>query len=383
MRRCVAIDKDGNLEFSFRTIKEAGLSIGLTPAKVRRAIVEKKLAGGYKWLYESDYLAIVSKGNRNLLAWGGKRQKRECSPMHEETKEKIRKTKMRNRMYRDRILRETWKKFSPYHIRWLHDLKDTWLAHPELGIRPAILADYYQDKRDKEIAGLASLLITPASNCYDAVLKYRRIVGEHPWAWFERRVFCQVEGLRESELARIVAFFDEWWVECFKYGGYSSIEDCVRNLSERDGMTYLEIMERVSRARYVRVKRSRLGELLLVFSKCEGLGIGLWDLDREKVEIPPSFLMKSFLRTWMPDFMRFGSAEEAIDLFGMDRVDFFYCALAYEALKKVRPKECSRYASFFQAEWLHFSDVRPSVWEGRLPKIDFRVEGDCVWQEEE
>lgn len=383
MRPCVCVDKEGNLVSSFLTIKEAALSVGLLPDRVRKAIVGKKIVGGYMWLYESDYIVIVSKGKRDILAWGKKKPKWKRGPMGEETKEKIRKMKMRNKMYRERIFRDSWEKFSQHHIQWLHELKRAWLAHPELGIRATLLADYYQDKRDKEIACLASLLIPPSAHCYDAVLKYRRIIGEHPWEWFEARVFCHTEGLRESENARIAAFFNEWWVECFKFGHYPSIEDCVRSLSERDGMTYLEIMERICRVRYVRAKRSRLGELLLVFSKCEGLGTGLWNLDREEVEIPPSFLMTSFLRTWMPDFMRLGSAEAAIDLFGMDRVDFFYCALAYEELKKVRPKECSRYASFFQETWLHHSDVKSSDWRERLPKIDFDVDGEDVWQEEE
>ena len=381
MRRCVAIDKHGKVVMMFGTMKEAADQMGLLPDRIRKAIVNRKIVADLMWMYEDDYIKAVGMGRVDFLAWGEKpKAKKKPKKRREptmETRLKIAITKQRNEEYRRRSFRNVWASFSRLHVPWLMQLKDAWLERikTEIPIRPDMLAEYYPDKRDKDVAMITSLLISRGKTCYDGVQMFRKIMGEHPWQWFKDRGFVDVAGLSYYNRRRIFLFFSEWWQECFKYAQDDSIEDCIKRICRRDGLSYCEMIERTSFFPGWNPSRLRYFELSLVCSRSDGLGTGLWEIARRDLCLPIVGPVLAFLRTWMPDASRYGSLDECKTLFGMDDVDFYYCEQAYSELTHFRPKECSRYASFYQAAYNHCTvDYDRCEWRSRQPQILFEPE---------
>ena len=367
MRKCVAIDKDGRAVGMYDAITEAAMQMGLLPGRIRQAIVNKTIVNDLKWMYEEDYMAYVSKGNADKLAWGKDNKRHKHFAF--ETLVRMRATKQRNREYRKKVIADSFRAFTKCHVAWMKELKDVYLARGDFGIRPEILADYYNDIRDKEIALLVSVMLPMTENTLDAVTRFHSLIGEHPWEWFKERRFSVENQYTFVEKCRIIPFLNEWWREMFKDNDYASLGECVKNVSERDGISYLDMMIRTKK-----VSMLRLATVLLVFSRCDGFGQGLWNIDREDIKIPVRSVLITFLQTWFPDCTKYGELDECIELFGMDSIDFFYCYLAYEELKKFRPKECARYVNFYSEAYKRHTHHKPYVWLTKSPKIDFSLE---------
>lgn len=375
MRRCVAINNKGDVEAAFGTIKEAASFYGLLIDRVHKAITRKKIVNNLKWMYEEDYDAAIKRGLKKQIAWEDENVKKKRKPMSRETKEKIAKTVKLRKEYRRRYFANVFRNFAKYHIQWMRELKDKLLESGDFGIRPELIADYYEDLRDKEVAMLASIFIDTGEECYEMVQRYRSIIGEHPWEWFKTRGFSSDDSLSEKE-QRIIPFFDEWWQECFKHGAYESIGDCVKKICERDYMAYDEMILKTSETMWWNVEPFRVALFLLVFSDADGLGQDLWHIDRMSVKIPVTGDLYAFMKTWMPDASKIGNPDECVKFFDMDSIDFYYCFLAYEDFKKAHPKECGKYVSFYSEAYAKGTRYFPSEWERALKKINFPSENE-------
>ena len=372
---CVAINENGDVAMAFESLKGAASFMDLLPDRVRKAIVEEKIVSGYRWMYTEDYEALTKKERKSLFPQ--KRKRRKATKEEKNAiQSKRRDTNATNAFYRKQQFAKAFADFAKHHIPWMHELKDKWLEQFDIGIRPELLADYYEEKQDKEIALLASLLITTGDKCYQRVQQYRDILGDHPWEWFKSREFANRQDVWVGERYRIFKFFHEWWVECFKYGTYDSIEDCVMDHTDDGALSCYEVLMRLVESYGWKIPKIRIAHLLLVLSHSDGLGEGLWGISREDVDIPVTMALNAFLRTWMPDAPRYGKPDECAGLFGMDSVDFYYCYLAYEELKRFRPDECGKYASFYYKTYMRHSHNDPSVWRNKQPKIIFSPESE-------
>lgn len=340
------------------------MQMGLRPDRVRKAIVNKVIVDGLRWMYEEDYMAYVSQGKLDKLTWGKSKKKRK--KMSFDTVVRMKETKHRNKEYQKIVVRDSFREFAKHHIAWMKELRDAFLARGDFGIRPEMLADYYENIRDKEIALLVSVMLPFTENTLEAVTRFHALIGEHPWEWFKERHFSVGDQYTYVERNRVIPFLNEWWGEMFRENNYASLGECIKHVSERDGISYLDMMLRTKK-----VSTLRLAVLLLVFSRCDGLGSGLWNIDRKDIQIPVKSVLIPFLKMWFPDNAKYGKHDECIELFDMDSIDFYYCYLAFEELKKFRPKECSRYVNFYNEAYGHHMRYKRSVWVERLPKIEF------------
>ena len=376
-RGCVALDLKGNFVGHYNSLKEGALAQGVLPNCVRMACVRKWVSGGLRWMYDEDYTAFLQKARPGDLPWRMKERKGRRRKVTEESKRQMKETKEKNTVYRRELVTKWFLEYSDLHVKWLHELKDKWLERGVFTIDPSIIADYYVDKRDKEVALFASLLIATGGRCYDRVQTYRKMMGNHPWEWFKNRGFVAVEDVWHGEAKRIFAYFNELWENCFKYGSYPSIEACVKELMRICGISYVEAIEKTIANDYVHVKKTRLAHLTLVLSNAETFGRCVWDITRADVKYPITDGLKAFLRTWMPDYHKCGKDYEDYPvLFGMDSVDFYFSYLAYEDLSIFRPTECSRYSSWYNIVYSNKSHYKPYVWMRKMPKIIFSPENE-------
>lgn len=370
MRKCVAIDSSGNAAMCFDTLKGAGSFMDVKPKSVFDAIAKKKTLAGHKWMYQEEYDALTDK-EREQLAWA--KPTRKIRKLTKEEKVQQTRRRVMRLSYAKTQLASSFSCFAKYHLEWLNQLKDVWLESMNMGIRPELLADYYKDKRDKEVALLASLLIAHGERCYGRVQKFRKMLGRHPWRWFEKRGFANANHVGKIDKVRVFRFFNEWWQECFKYGSFSSIENCVKAYCLH-GFTLAEAINRISCVDVQKISWWRITHVLLILSDAEGVGQSLWDIRREDVQIHVTASMFAFMLTWLPEARRLGKPNDCVRLFGMDSIDFLYCYLAYEELKRLRPKECSRYATYYQTVYESRSKVKENVWRKKQPKISFTPE---------
>lgn len=370
MRKCVAIDSKGNAAMCFDTLKGAASFMDVKPKDVFIAVTKKRTLAGHKWMYQEEYDALTDE-ERKELAWEKPTRKIRKLTKDEKAQQKHRRSMRVS--YTKAQLASSFTCFAKYHLAWLNKLKDEWLKTMNMGIRPELLADYYKDKRDKEIALLASLLIAHGDRCYGRVQKFRKMLGRHPWRWFEKRGFANASNVGKIDKVRVFRFFNEWWQECFECGSFSSIENCVKAYCLHD-FTMPEAIYRISYIDNQKVSWWRITQMLLILSNADGIGQSLWDIDRKDVQVHVTTPMFAFMLMWMPEARKVGTPNECVDMFGMDSIDFLYCYLAYEELKKLRPKECSRYATYYQTVYENRTTIVPSIWHKKQPKISFTPE---------
>lgn len=379
-RRCLAIASDGSPVSVFSSLKDAAYSYNVQPSRIWNAITTRQILLELMWMYEEDYFKVLENGKESSLAWGKnqKKPKRKRGKMSDAIREKIALTKSRNSAYCRNAIFKFYKEFSTFHVDWMKRLKNAFLSINDFGIRPELLADYYTDIRDKEIALLASLIVPFGDKCLPTVMSLRSTMGETPWEWFKNRGFYNATGLNRMMSANLFTLLDSWWEECFKFGSYDSIEKCVASKSELYGISLLNVIEKISKGKMKTISHMRMALFLLICSHSDGLGQGLWNIPRERVILPITGGLKGFLQTWLPDFTRVGSPDECVSLFDMDTIDFYYCHLAYERLKICRPKECSQYASFFHNAYTHRVKYNQKKWESMFPTIDFTRNEDWI-----
>lgn len=378
MRRCVALSMDGKLMGAWTSLKEAAAANGLLPPRVWAAITKKKTPLNLIWMYEEDYMRVADKIAAGDLPWRKKKPGKKRGKMSEKTKEQMRLTKSRNASYRKETIQRHFLEWAVFHVQWLRELKDKWIERGVFLNDPTILADYYGDKRDKEVALFASLLIAAGDRYYERVQTYRKILGEHPWEWFKNRGFATLgDVVWVFEATRIFKFFNELWENCFKYGNHSSIESCITAMHDTMEFSYLEAVKRSVGDLGRSVSHTRMAWVLLVLSDAEVFGRGIWSITRKDVVFPIANNFKMFLRTWMPDFQKLGKDfTDYPSLFGMDSVDFYLSFLAYEDFSKYRPTICSKYSSWYNCAYSSGTYYEPYKWRKKLPEIIFSPESE-------
>lgn len=364
--RCVAVDQSGMIAMTFDNADEAAKYIGVSTQTIAKYARTNTIYKGYLWATEKDYIKTAGRGKLDKYRFVERNEKttkkRILDP--DEEFEKQAEYALTRIIQRNAIGIRTEKIFG-YVRPWVKELVLSWVGKSGERITPWMLADYYTDKRDKEIALLAALLIYHDSDVYGSVEKARKTIGEHPWDYFSNRFFA------DKTSGRLGSLLNEFWTECFSVGHYDSIGDMVDGVSERDNMSYLDVLLRLTEGLNISMKEP-LSVFLLVVGNTDGIGLELWDFPRKEINVHFTTRMKDFLMKWIPEYWLYGSAEDCVSLLGMEHLDFFVFYLAYRDLRNASPEECAKFEKFYKETYTGKRvRCKQSIWDDFLPKTAF------------
>lgn len=281
---------------------------------------------------------------------------------------------------RKKFIADYFLNISRFHRPWLVELAERYKARGEFPAIPLlILPSYYSDSRDIEVAAFASLLIDEGDDALVHISEFREMLGESPWEWFEKRRFVHLSigqsssaktgGVTNRKIARL---FDRIWGECRTDSGVQAIGATAVAVCTDMRCEMLDAIYFLTDGCGIDDVAYRIRLLLLLLSASDGFSLGLWGIGQEELKCPLTRDLRMFLRTWFPDYMRYGGADEAIRLFGFGRnCDFFYAYLGYKELQARHPRECSEKATRYLSWYTNGTYVKPYCWRRILPQIDF------------
>lgn len=273
------------------------------------------------------------------------------------------------------------------HIRpWLLGMAERYI---ERGIFPmlaqSILPSYYEDKNDKEIAAFASLLLAPESE-FDRIQAFREMMGEHPFLWFGKRDYVILStGANQNKLIggvpgwKIARLMEKLWqrgrMDAQEGDGTYYVLTPIMvtlNVKYLNWLPEDVILEMIGDCLPKSEALNRIRLALLVLLTSDGIGQDVWSVEPERLRCPLSTKITPFLETWFPDYTRYGTRDEAIELFDMPHhYDFFYAYLAYMEIGKRKTRECSRLATTYR-RWYDRGDdkYRPAVWREIMDRVE-------------
>lgn len=284
--------------------------------------------------------------------------------------------KVRQKNVRDYFLR-----YSQAVRSWLKELAEKYKAKGEFPLMPIqILPSYYTDVRDKEIAAFVALLIPETENVLKNIGEFRQMLGENPWEWFKNRGFVRL-GIGKVQDKRtggvfnwkIAKMFSRLWDEHFAKTtkAASSIGQTIRLIADIERCSYFGVLTYLVEDCGVGNYEYKLRLFLLILSTSDGFGLSLWSVDPSELKSPLTSDLRTFVSTWFPDYRRFGSIDDAIHEFGLDRdCDFFYAWLGYKELQKRNPKACSEFATTYLKWYEIAARKKPFQFREILPKIE-------------
>ena len=274
------------------------------------------------------------------------------------------------------IVGRFFEKFYSYVKPWFLELVRTYKERADFPVFPTAIADFYTDRRDKEIALMSTLCMNWEMDGYTQIDSMRRLIGEHPWEWFESREFVYIStgsqqdkklwgcGVKYWQIARL---FDRLY-DLYKKNG--SLEGCfpATKDSKFEGFAEKTLTE-IERPKQWQYKASVIE---IVLRTSDGIGLGLWKNYKAGVKCPRRKEIKDFLKMWIADFCKEWDFDETIRWFGFDAdVDFFYFWLAWTALARRKPRECSKLTTVFYSRYNDRYIIPWRFWRHYLPEIDF------------
>lgn len=287
------------------------------------------------------------------------------------------------RKIRKKNITEYFLHFSQFHRVWIKNLSDKYKACGDFPMLPMVLLpQYYDNKKDQEIAAFAALLVK--EDDFGSIQAFREMIGKSPWKWFSNREFVRLSvGALHNEKTggvwnwKIAKLMDRLWGELilsaeptYREKGICEAIDRMAHrqcCSRFDVLTYL--MEDCGVGHYF----YKLRMLLMVMCSDDGFGLSLWKADEQnKIKCPIAPGIKQFVETWFPDWKRIGDLDNAIRLLGFEREsDFFYAWLGYKKMQKKNPKECGKYATRYRNWYDLGSRMDKCKWIKIQPEILF------------
>ena len=274
---------------------------------------------------------------------------------------------------------------------WLKELAEKYKAKGEFPLMPIqILPSYYNSVQDKEIAAFVALLIPETENVLKNIGEFRLMLGEGPWEWFKNRGFVRlgigrVQDRRTGGVMnwKIAKLMDRLWDNCHILSYEIPTIGCKETFIRPIGFE-IDLIAKAQQCSYFDVLTNQVEDcgvvdyfyklrlLLMIAATSDGFGLGLWSVDPSELKSPLTSDLRTFLRTWFPDYRRYGSLDDAIHLFGFERdCDFFYAWLGYKELQKRNPKVCSKFATTYLRWYEIGARKKPFEFREILPKIDF------------
>lgn len=269
---------------------------------------------------------------------------------------------------------------------WLAQISQKYKEEQNFPLYPmVILPSYYTDIRDKEIAAFVSLLIPETDNIVKNVGEIRDLLGQNPFEWFRNRGFVSLgTGSKQNKRTggvenwKIAKLLDRLWEQCEITTNESPMGETycfmrpigfqVEAIADAQRCSYFDVLTYLLEDCCVGNYFYKLRLLLLVLGTSDGFGLGLWAVSPDELKSPLTHDLRTFLQTWFPDYRRFGTIDEAIHEFGLERdCDFFYCWLAYKELQKKSPKVCGNYATLYQRWYEIGARKKPYEFRDALP----------------
>lgn len=295
---------------------------------------------------------------------------------------------------RKKNIGEYFVNFSRHHRPWLKELAQKYKERGEFPLMVmTLLPSYYDNTQDKEIAVFVALLIpdgeTIRHGTLDRVAKFRKMMGESPWEWFEQRKFVGLSigknlhkrtgGVENWKIAKLM---DRLWQEChivtYEIPSEKVKQTFVRPLgfqvdliAKAQHCSYFDVLTYLLEDCSVGYYEYKLRLLLQILACSDGFSLGLWSVDPSELKCPLTHEIRLFIETWFPDYRRYGSIDDAIRLFGVGETDFFYAWLGYKELQKRNPRGCSIYATRYRSWYECGFNAKPYSWRKIMPNIPF------------
>lgn len=257
-----------------------------------------------------------------------------------------------------------WFCFSKFFRPWLKELTEKYKERGEFPVYAAwLLPSYYQDPNDVEVAAVVAMLIKDNDKVLENVEEFRQLIGDRPYDWFVNRGFVSLSigreqlqktgGVKNAKIAQYLnSFYCQW----------NKRQDAVEDI-------FSETFSEATRG-------SKRALLNIVLASSDGMGRGIWSVDKRRMKCPQTDSASQLMRTYWPDYCRYGSWDDAVSLFGFESdSDFFYAALAYEELQRERPNECKRLAYVYQKRYKNQTFLKAKYWladkcDGILLELD-------------
>lgn len=266
----------------------------------------------------------------------------------------------KNRDFAKKNLADYYSIFAKYHKEWLKSLKDNFMKNGDFGIHQFILADRYDNTKDKEIATYVSLLIKATDE--DGIVEQTDVLynalGDSPFKFTMNKEYAYLSlpdvaddllfsNVRNLDLSTLLSNIYTLWC-CF-----GSVERCYEKM--RHGIGSMEMLTENFLANPDKTgtstKKNADYAIPLMFIRLmnnDGLGLGLWEGKRCDV-CPYDKDVKEFVNSFFYYGSRRFTLDEKISLMGFDSgSDFYYAYLAYRRLMRLNPSACRKYATLFR-----------------------------------
>lgn len=288
----------------------------------------------------------------------------------EQRLEKAMQKRERRRVAVSRRL-EVFQDFSKYHIEWLSELL-AW--YKRKGMMPNFpvfrLPMYYGNKRDKEVAAFASVLLAEETN-FDEL---HELIGQDAWDWFKGRYFVLLShGDKQNSLTsgcqnwRLSSWMNRI-LQAVNENGAESVEDAVNGDAWKWGCSTEQVLMRYANESAINNGQTVARMLLLSLSNHDIIGNNVWTM-REPLRCPQLDGINDFVRMWCPDPMNFGSLDNCTELFSMDAGDFMLLRYAYRELSRIDPLGCRRYATLYLKWYVACERKKRCQWKLIQPQI--------------
>lgn len=304
-------------------------------------------------------------------------------------KKKTDKEKLRlaEREFGKKNARDWFLQFTRWSRPWMKELTEAYKSRGVFEETPvSVLTSYYANVEDKEIAAFLSLLIE-RKKWTENVVEFRQTIGEHPFEWFSERLFVTLGTGSNYDLTigdipawEVARFLDRlhsitypFWRVCSQStSGVKWLRMAVDTLSAERKMSWLEVIAYLCESVNIDIPEWKQREMLLWLSLKD------WNVEEKELKCPITPRVKRLLQTWWPDYWRYGSEDEAIEVFGLEHhYDFYYMAEAWDLLRKLRPSECLLFNRRYTSRWKKCLPMNKYYWISTyriLPHIKFEKE---------
>ena len=275
-----------------------------------------------------------------------------------------------------RVIAGYFQQYARHHLEWLRGLTERYKQKGDFPLLPMrLIAEFYEDGRDREIAAIAGLMITDDERSSEHVRQMVSLMGSSPWQWFEGREFVTLSigsrqhgrtgGVVNWRLARLMdrLWLMRRWAAKDGEGNPVTVIQPMGEAVSRLHLSYFDALRRCCEDCGLRDIESRLRLLLLILGGSDGFGLRLWSVSPRELKSPLTDDLLRFLRLWLPDAGRLHDYDEAIRLFQMPtEADFFYAFLAYSELSARKPRECQHYATQYLCAYESGAHLKPFNW---------------------
>lgn len=292
--------------------------------------------------------------------------------------------KVRNAEYRRKNAIDFFKNYGKHHIAWMNALVQKYKERGEYPFFPTIIADYYTNRRDKEVALLMTACIKwDSKTVFKQVRSMRSILGDSPYLWLRNQEYkvlglprnqeIKVEGYRRGHFWKVSQFAQRLYDICDSQEGFLPFEQVFNEINLPTFIDNLCSEFDFGEIGY----RGRMIDMALRINN--GIGKGLWSIPNGyKVFCPITPEMSKFAQIWLPEFKKQKSNrfsityDEAVSMYGFyEDTDFLYAYLGWNELCKTNPTACGLYTAKYPA-WYKIGAVKyPCEWREIQPNIEF------------